>query len=364
MIKNAFSKIGLLAVLVLMTLSSCASSEDDYTAVPTSPVVMDLDAVPYPKLSDYNFFSGAMNQLEPSYGVLPYRPASELFTDYARKLRFVWMPKDSIASYASDHEVLNLPVGSALLKNFYYDQVQPENNRKIIETRVMIRKADGWIFANYVWNNEQTEAFMDLQGSTVPLSWRDQNNVVQTINYKIPSGVDCAKCHAGMQENQPIGIKPQNLNHNYSYASGAQNQLSKWIAFGYLENSLPANIASTVNYLDDAQDLNLRVRSYFDSNCAHCHREQGEGDFVSIRMAFNETVDPTKMGVCVGGALQVPGISHGRIVSPNNTAQSTLFYMITTDNTNFRMPRIGRTMVHQEGVSLVQQWIASLPACN
>lgn len=357
-----FSKSGLLALLLTVALGSCASSDDEYVA--TSPVVMNLDAVPYPKLSDYKFFSGAMNQLQPSFGVLPYRPASELFTDYAQKSRFIWMPKDSIANYTTDHEVLNLPIGSALLKNFYYDQVQPENTRKIIETRVMIRKTSGWIFANYVWNNEQTEATLDLQGSTVPLSWRDQNNVLQTINYKIPSQIDCAKCHAGMHENQPIGIKPQNLNHNYSYSSGSQNQLSKWIAFGYLENNLPANIISTVNYLDASQDLNLRVRSYFDSNCAHCHREHGDGEFVSIRMAFNETVEPAKMGVCVGAALQVPGISHGMIVSPNNTAQSTLYYMMTTDNTNFRMPRVGRTMVHQEGVNLVQQWIASLPACN
>lgn len=345
-----------------LTLNACSSSGDDY--VESSPVVIDLNADPFPKLSNYKFFTGAMNQLQPSYGVLPYRPASELFTDYAKKLRFVWMPNGAKAAYTNDAEVLDLPVGSALLKVFYYDQVQPNDTRKIIETRVMIRKAGGWIFANYVWNDEQTEAVLQNQGSIVPISWRDSNNVVQSIDYKIPSQVDCAKCHAGMEQNQPIGIKPQNLNFDYAYTSGSQNQLSKWIAFGYLENNLPANITSTVNYLDNSQDLNLRVRSYFDSNCAHCHRDQGDGEFVSIRMAFNQTENPTKMGVCVGAALQVPGISHGMVVSPGNTAQSTLLYMMTTNNTNFRMPRIGRTVVHQEGVNLIEQWIGSLPACN
>ena len=37
---------------------------------------------------------------------------------------------------------------------------------KIIETRIMIRKSDGWIFADYVWNEDQTEADLDLNGST------------------------------------------------------------------------------------------------------------------------------------------------------------------------------------------------------
>jgi hypothetical protein len=113
-------------------------------------VVCDLSQVPYPKLSDYHFFDGELKNLQPALGVLSYKPASELFSDYALKKRFVWMPNNTKATYVSDREVLNLPVGAALVKVFYYNTVLPGLTTKIIETRVMIRKSSGWIFAEYI----------------------------------------------------------------------------------------------------------------------------------------------------------------------------------------------------------------------
>jgi hypothetical protein len=50
----------------------------------------------------------------------------------------------------------------------------------------MIRKSDGWIFADYVWNTEQTEAYFDLAGSITPITWKDDNDVINlpTIKYR------------------------------------------------------------------------------------------------------------------------------------------------------------------------------------
>ncbi|WP_309640791.1 hypothetical protein [Flavobacterium sp.] len=360
-IPSSLFKFSLL--LFLMVLNSCSSSSDDYVAVETSPVILNLAEVPYSKLSDYKFFEGDIKNLQPAYGVLPYKPTSELFSEYAKKSRFVWMPNGTKATYTSDAEVLNLPVGAALIKTFYYNNVQPANATKIIETRVMIRKSTGWIFAEYVWNEDQTDALLQMTGSTVSISWLDENNAPQQVDYKIPAANDCRMCHDVSAESKPIGIKPQNLNSNYNYTSGTKNQLSKWVEFGYLENNLPATIVSIVDYKDTSKSLDLRVRSYFDINCAHCHQNGGNADFTTIRMAFSETANPTNMGVCIGG-LQVPGITHGYIVTPQDTSQSTLFYMMNTTNPGFRMPRVGRTIVHQEGVQLIEQWINSLPICN
>ena len=81
-------------------------------------------------------------------------------------------------------------------------------------------------------------------------------------------------------------------------------------------------------------------------------------------MAFTETSNASKMGVCVPADIQVPGIDRGFIVKPNNTSESTILYLLTTNQSNFRMPRIGRTIAHQEGIQLVTEWINSLPECN
>ncbi|MFN5830775.1 MAG: hypothetical protein ACK46R_08495 [Bacteroidota bacterium] len=42
----------------------------------------------------------------------------------------------------------------------------------------MIKKSTGWIFAEYVWNEEQTEATLQMDGSNIPISW-NQNGTIK-----------------------------------------------------------------------------------------------------------------------------------------------------------------------------------------
>lgn len=351
---------GLFLLGFLCFLISC--NKDDYGEINVSPVELDLTQVPYPKLSDYHFFEGDLKDQRPSYGVLPYKPISELFTDYAKKKRFIWLPNGLKATYDGDGNVLNLPIGSALIKNFYYNNVQPSNTTRIIETRLMIRQNDGWVFAEYVWNEEQTEAFLTIAGSETAVSWRDENNQIRNINYRIPSAmVDCNRCHGLLSgEVTPIGIKPQNLNSNFSYSNGTKNQLKKLIQFGYLEDNLPKNIVTVVDYNNASKPLDLRVRSYFDVNCAHCHKDNGEGDHFALRFDFNLTTDIENMGVSMPAEHTLPGYI-GKIVYPNNVGQSILHYRVNTETDNFyMMPPLGRTIKHVEGVQLIEDWINSL----
>jgi uncharacterized repeat protein (TIGR03806 family) len=349
--------------LFAFSIVACSSDETQYVPVPAlqSPVVVDLTQIPYQKLSDYKFFNGTMKDQKPSYGVIPYQPASSLFTDYAEKKRFIWLPKGTKATYNGDGKVLEMPIGSALVKTFYYNNVQPLNTTRILETRVMIKKASGWIFANYIWNDEQTEAFFDLGGSNVDISWT-HNGTAMATNYRIPSESECFTCHNNDEVVFPIGVKPQNLNVNYGYPEGSKNQLSKLIAFGYLENNLPENIVSTVDFNDTTKPLDLRARSYFDSNCAHCHQDGGHAEFYALRFPFNQTENQTNMGVCVGYNHFVPGFS-GRLVAPGDISSSMVYYRLTTDEFNLMMPQLGRTVPHEEGIALVGAWISSLTDC-
>jgi uncharacterized repeat protein (TIGR03806 family) len=349
----------LLALLTLLALTACSDSNDTYVPLPVS---VDLASVPYQKLSDYHFFTGEMSLLEPADGLVPFKPTSELFSDYAHKQRYLWLPAGVNATYVSDDEVLNLPVGAALIKNFFYENTQPSGQRRIVETRLMIHKATGWIFATYVWNDAQTEAILDMNGSTTTITWTD-NNGAHTIDYEIPSENNCITCHSVNDDNLPIGIKPRNLNSDYTYLDGAMNQLTKLESIGYVQD-LPSLVASVVDYNNTSQPLDLRVRSYFDINCAHCHRDGGSADYVNPRFSFELTTDPANMGVCVGAQLAPPGIPHGKVVSPGDISQSVLHYTMTTNNSNFKMPRLGRTVVHTEAVALVGQWINSLPECE
>jgi len=353
---------GFLFGIIALLLGSC-NNDDAYITVEESPVVADLTAVPYPNLSMYQFFTGPMKDLKPAVGLLLYKPASELFTDYAKKSRYVWMPKNTKATYVSDHQVLELPVGAVLIKNFFYNNVAPSNTTRIIETRLMIRKQSGWIFAEYVWNDEQTDAVLQMTGSTTPVTWTDENNITRSITYKIPKESECLACHNIAQTVVPIGIKPQNLNFNLTYPNSTTLQLTKWVDSGYLEPNFPAVSQSTINYQDQSKPIGLRMRSFVDMNCAHCHRDGGYATVFALRFEFYKTTLLSNMGVCVSPNHFMPGFS-GELVTPGDINRSILYARVSTNDPNYRMPFLGRSIVHQEAVDLVTQWINSLDGCE
>lgn len=341
--------------------NQCSNALITINILPVTPVTLDLSQVPYPKLSDYNFFDGPMADQEPAYGVLPYKPISSLFSDYAKKKRFVWMPEGSSANYVSDDVLLNFPAGAVLIKTFYYDNVLPDLTTQIVETRLLIKKEDGWLFADYIWDSEQQEAFLDVEGygANVPIEWVE-NGQTNFVNYRIPSNSQCYTCHKSYQEETPIGPKPQNLNGLFDFVDGAQNQLDKWADVGYLSTGFPGQINTVVDWADESQDLEMRVRSYFDMNCANCHSDSGHCDYRALRMSFARSADLTNLGVCVDPDTPIPGYENAKIIEPGNAEGSVLFFRLHTTDEEYRMPLLGRSLRHEESLAFIEQWIQNL----
>ncbi len=354
--KKHYFAITLLILSVFSVFLSCGSDDtDEYKEL--SPVVVNLSTVPYPKLSDYKFFTGEMRNLEPAYKVLLYDLNSSLFTDYAYKKRFVWMPEGTQATYASDGEILNFPTGAALIKNFYYENVLPGNITKIIETRVMIKKADGWIFATYVWNDEQTEALLDMNGSSQKITWMEEGEQ-REVNYNIPTGDECIRCHANGNLYTAIGPKPQNLFKDFTYATGVQNQLEKWKQEGYLD-SYAQNTLATVDWKDTSKSLDLRARSYLDINCAHCHRPGGGCDIMPLDFSFTGVANMDKLGVCVAPHDFIEG-NEDYIIEAQNADNSLMITLLNSRKKDYMMPLLGRTVSHGEGVEVIYEWINAM----
>ncbi len=355
-----FKLTNFLILSVLLIVLSCKTEDDSdqgYVSQPVSPVNFNIAAIPYPNLSDYNFFDGTLKELNPVYGVIPYETITPLFTDYAHKKRFIWMPNNVKATYNTDGSILNFPTGSILIKAFYYNNVQPANTTRIIETRLMIKKANGWVFANYVWNENQTEASLDLTGENTNIEWIE-NGTTRNINYRIPTQNECFTCHKDGDQAIPIGVKPQNINKVYTYDDGNNNQLQKLIDFGYLEDNLPTNIETVVDWEDTSQPLDLRMRAYVDINCAHCHSDLRHCDYRPMRFAFSESYDDVNLGVCVEPETTFPGLTS--IVEPGNKNRSVLYYRLNSTAEDVRMPLLGRTILHDEALVMVEDWINSI----
>ena len=342
--------------LLVMTLSIGCDKENNDGSI----IHANLSDLPHALLSDYNLFKGDMANLEPQKGVIPYDLITPLFTDYAIKDRFIWMPDGTSGTYISDGAVIDFPVGTIIVKNFKYENVLPNNDTRIIETRLLVRKANKWEAYTYEWNDAQTEATFLQIGRKVPISWM-QNGTELSTNYKIPTQEECKTCHRFQGDVAPIGPKPQNLHKSFEYLSGSMNQLAKWKEVGYLDMA-PSSVQTLANWSDSAQPLETRARAYLDINCAHCHNEFGSATNTSL--FYNIEIDDIDLlGFCktpISAGGDATGGNKYDIV-PGDADASILVYRLSSTVDEVAMPELGRSMNHTEGIQLIREWIDSLP---
>src|SRR5262249_34355903 len=174
------------ALITLVLLAGCARS--------SAPVKSFLQE-PFPeKLSGWHLFVGTSAGLQPNQGVLPYDLNTPLFSDYASKYRFVWMPPGTSAQYR-ENEVFDFPVGTILAKSFAFPAGNGKDKEKLIETRLLVRANSGWVGLPYIWNERQTEATLDLAPDPVPISYSDVSGKKREFTYFIPNANECKQCH-------------------------------------------------------------------------------------------------------------------------------------------------------------------------
>lgn len=126
---------------------------------------------PFPaKLSAWQLFTGKPADLKPNQGVVPYDLNTPLFSDYASKYRFVWMPAGTSATY-NPTEAFEFPVGTILSKTFAYPDAAYPGKRRLVETRLLVHGTEGWATLPYVWNQAQTEATLDVAADPTVVHW-------------------------------------------------------------------------------------------------------------------------------------------------------------------------------------------------
>lgn len=353
-----------LAILLAAGLAACSSDDnDDHQATEISPVNFDINRVPYEKLSEYNFFKGEMKNMDPVFGVLPYQTASPFFLDYADSERFVWMPEGVSATLPAEDEPFLFPQGAILIYNSYYKQLLPQNSQKILESRVMIKKGGTWVMANYIWNEDQTEAHLDTEGFKQEISFVHEGDT-KNLNYLFPSAGECVLCHQFGDVASPLGVKAINMDLVLNYAEGGpQNQLDKWKEVGYLSGNPPGDMVSLVDYRDTSESLDMRARSYFDVNCGYCHRPGGFADFYPLSLNFTPEIDFEAMGFCATPIFDMnnyfPDMWIDYVILPGDHLKSSVWWRMNSLNPEVVMPVIGKDIIDTEGLELTGQWIDS-----
>lgn len=312
------------------------------------------------KLSEYGFFEGELNQLNPAKQVIPYTLNTPLYSDYAFKARFVYIPEGSTVPY-NDSIAFDFPEGTVLIKNFYYpeDFQEPEGKRRIMETRLLTRNAKGWKALPYIWDEAQTEATLDVAGGRSMVSWTHTDGKKRELEYAVPNANQCKGCHKHGGKTRPIGPTSRQLNGSFDYVDGAENQLERWKKLGVL-TGLPATDARA--YAPVWNDpttgtLDQRARTWLDINCAHCHKPDGPANTSGLFLDIHQT-DMTALGLNkspTAAGRGSGGLQYG--IVPGAPDQSILLYRMQSTDPGEMMPEIGRKMIDEEGVALIQEWI-------
>jgi len=319
-----------------------------------------LAETPAPKLGDYHLFRDA-GARQPN-GLTPYGLNTPLFSDYAEKFRFLYLPPGAKAAYRADG-VLDLPVGATLVKTFAYpaDLRRPDEKVRYLETRLLVHKREGWVALTYVWNAEQTEAVLKRAGARIDVSFVDAHGATRTVDYAVPNQNQCKECHQLDKTLTPIGPKARNLNGTFAYSEGPENQLAHWSRLGLLTGApRPDKAPRTARWDDPAEPVADRARAYLDANCAHCHNPRAVASNSGLFLNLEET-RPAALGVGKGPVAAGRGSGGLRVgVDPGRPDQSILVYRMASTEPGVMMPELGRSIVHEEGLALVRAYIAGM----
>jgi len=328
-------------------------------------VSFDPAAEPCERLSSYRFFTDGPAQL-PNQGVVPYDLNSPLFSDYATKHRFVWLPPGQAMTYG-ESAVFEMPVGSVIIKTFSYlaDLRDPESGERLVETRLLVRRARGWEGLVYLWDEEQTEAELRIAGAIVPVEWTHTDGMPRQLNYIVPNTNQCEGCHVAADEVvTPIGIKARHLNRDFDAGRGPENQLAALTEMGYLTGAPEdPEMAPRAPVWDDPASgtVDERSRAWLDINCAHCHSQVGPARTSGLDLTI-EATDPIQYGVCKRPVAAGPGTG-GRLfnIVPGHPEDSILVFRLESVEPDIRMPELLRQTVHEESLVLMRDWITMMP---
>jgi uncharacterized repeat protein (TIGR03806 family) len=267
------------------------------------------------------------------------------------------------ANYSGD-DVFDFPAGTLIAKTFAYpfDLRDPSKGRRLIETRILKLGPDGWVGLPYVWNESQTEATLDVAGSTIDVTWIHTDGKPRTNNYIVPNTNQCKGCHIAGERMTPIGPKARHLNRDYAYREGTENQLAYWSRRGALSGAPAPADAPRLGVWDDpgSSPLDARARAWLEVNCAHCHKPDGPARNSGLDLLAAQR-NPASYGVYktpVAAGRGSGGLEFD--IVPGQPDRSILAYRIASTHPGVMMPELGKRLVHEEGVALMREWITAM----
>lgn len=347
---NAIVAGATMAVVVMITTAAIAARDETVTARAGGQAP--------PLLSETGLYRQGTLQIDA--GNRPYSPQYPLWSDGAGKSRWVHLPKGSTIDITNP-EAWEFPVGTKFWKEFAF------NGRKV-ETRFLWKASrQGWVFATYAWNEDETDARRAPEDGIA-----NAYAFAPGASHSLPSVGDCRACHDGART-EILGFNTLQLSDDRDprapHAEPLQPgmiTLRTLLAEGLAQPYREELVVNPPRIPGDA--VTRAALGYLSANCGHCHNREGSlasvGLFLKHSAAARTWQDEPAVQSTVDypSTWQVPGAPEGtsRRVNPAVPDLSAVLRRIRSRNPSSQMPPLGTGVADREGIEALERWVNQL----
>ncbi|MES2596860.1 MAG: autotransporter-associated beta strand repeat-containing protein [Verrucomicrobiota bacterium] len=192
-------------------------------------------------------------------------------------------------------------------------------------------------------------------------------NLQRTQTWFYPGKADCLQCHRS-GSGLVLGQNTAQSNRDYAFAAAlngtgstvTDNQLRAWAHAGYFttppaEVDIPT-LAKLRPLSDTTASAEVRMRSYLDSNCSHCHQTSGGGVHAFWDARYELTLAQT--GIVNGFVGNTLGLTNTpKVLVPQSIDRSIMHHRMATATANHKMPPVAKSLVDQDAMAVLEQWI-------
>lgn len=292
---------------------------------------------PPPRLSDTGCFTVATaGRPVPHPGLIPFDVVSELWSDGAKKRRYIGLPDGGRMS-SSANGAWVAPAGTILVKQFDVERTPGvPGTRRAIETRFLVNDpALGWSGFSYRWNTAGTDATLQAD-APASIGW-PMNNGSQHVHF-YPSRGQCRSCH-NPSMGPLLGVRSEQLARWNDYGGVIADQLATLSALGV---SPTGSAAPFISPHEPGETPERRMRGYMAANCVHCHNSQ---NIAILDLRYTTPLAQTRF--C-------------NVVTPGSPATSRAYQLVTSRP---GMPALGSLAVDPLAEQLLGTWITGMTSC-
>lgn len=308
------------------------------------------------RLSETGLFAD-LRALEPVVGAIPYSVNVPLWSDGAKKERFVALPEKGRVQF-SPRGHWTFPIGTVLVKTFSLDAGAGRDPHRL-ETRLLVRSDRGWDGYTYLWDDDLEDARLLDTALVRDYQVVEDGHTIEREWY-FPSRSDCRACHTEVA-GFVLGLNTRQLNRVENYGGREANQLSVLAELGAFAEppEVPVTaLESFPEWGDPSAPRGDLARAYLDVNCSICHAPGGTG-IARADMRYHTPLEQAALVGEVPGQSILGAESGSRVIAPRDPRRSELLLRMLARGPK-RMPSLASSRVDWEAVRVIGAWIEAM----